>query len=152
LDAQRSLDGQSPQDSPSPQSSPSSDNNKLVDNEAKTQELYDRACELMEHERLYTDPQLNRERLAELLGTNRTYLSAIIKEKSGMSYLQFVNSYRINEAVRILSDPEKIDYPLKQIWSDLGFNSPATFYKLFQQAVGITPSVYRKQFIDLNND
>ena len=152
LDAQSSLDGQSPQDSPSPQSSPSSDNNKLVDNEAKTQELYDRACELMEHERLYTDPQLNRERLAELLGTNRTYLSAIIKEKSGMSYLQFVNSYRINEAVRILSDPEKIDYPLKQIWSDLGFNSPATFYKLFQQAVGITPSVYRKQFIDLNND
>ena len=106
----------------------------------------------MEQERLYTDPQLNRERLAELLGTNRTYLSTIIKEKSGMSYLQFVNSYRIDEAIRILSDPDKIDYPLKQIWSDLGFNSPATFYKLFQQAVGITPSVYRKQFIDLNND
>ena len=124
--------------------------NKLVDNDEKKQALYDRACQLMEQERLYTDPQLNRERLAELLGTNRTYLSAIIKEKSGMSYLQFVNSYRINEAIRILSDPDKIDYPLKQIWSDLGFNSPTTFYKLFQQAVGITPSVYRKQFIDLN--
>lgn len=127
-----------------------SSGNKLVDNEEKSQELYDRACRLMEHERLYTDAQLNRERMAEILGTNRTYLSAIIKEKSGMSYLQFVNSYRINEAIRILSDPDKTDYPLKQIWSDLGFNSPATFYKLFQQAVGITPSVYRKQFIDLN--
>ena len=131
---------------------PSDPGNKLVDNDEKKQALYDRACQLMEQERLYTDPQLNRERLAELLGTNRTYLSTIIKEKSGMSYLQFVNSYRIDEAIRILSDPDKIDYPLKQIWSDLGFNSPATFYKLFQQAVGITPSVYRKQFIDLNND
>ena len=123
----------------------------LVEDEVKAQALYDMACQMMEKDRLYADPQLNREWLAERLGTNRTYLSAIIKEKSGMSYLQFVNSYRINEAVRILSDPEKIDYPLKQIWSDLGFNSPATFYKLFQQAVGITPSVYRKQFIELRN-
>ena len=127
-------------------------NEPNMPNEAKVQELYDRACQLMEHERLYADPLLNREHLAELLGTNRTYLSAIIKEKSGMSYLQFVNSYRINEAIRILSDPEKTDYPLKKIWSDLGFNSPATFYKLFQQAVGITPSVYRKQFIDLSQE
>ena len=127
-------------------------NEPNMPNEAKVQELYDRACHLMEHDRLYADPQLNREHLAELLGTNRTYLSAIIKEKSGMSYLQFVNSYRINEAIRILSDPEKTDYPLKKIWSDLGFNSPATFYKLFQQAVGITPSVYRKQFIDLSQE
>lgn len=67
-----------------------------------------------------------------------------------MNYLQFVNSYRINEAVRILSDPEQTEYPLKQLWSDLGFNSATTFYKLFQKEVGITPSVYRKQFIDLN--
>ncbi|MBR5687817.1 MAG: AraC family transcriptional regulator [Prevotella sp.] len=131
---------------------PNSPSEPNMPNEAKVQELYDRACHLMEHERLYADPQLNREHLAELLGTNRTYLSAIIKEKSGMSYLQFVNSYRINEAIRILSDPEKTDYPLKKIWSDLGFNSPATFYKLFQQAVGITPSVYRKQFLDLSQE
>ena len=121
-------------------------------NEQLAQDLYEQACQLMERERLYTDPKLNRDKMAELLNTNRTYLSNIIKEKSGMSYLQFVNSYRINEAVRILSDHDKIDYPLKQIWSDLGFNSPTTFYKLFQQAVGITPSVYRKQFIDLERN
>ena len=68
-----------------------------------------------------------------------------------MNYLQFVNSYRINEAVRILSDKNMISYPLKQIWSDLGFSSPSTFYKVFQQAVGITPSVYRKQFLEMED-
>ena len=124
----------------------------LLQDEKRIQDLYERACQLMENDCLYKDPQLNRERLAELLGTNRTYLTKIIKEKSGMNYLQFVNSYRINEAVRILSDHTKTDYPLKQIWSDLGFNSPATFYKLFQQSVGITPSVYRKQFIDMEKE
>ena len=120
----------------------------LVDDEERAQELYERACMLMEKERLFADPQLNRERFAELLGTNRTYLSKILKEKSGMTYLQFVNSHRINEAIRLLSDPNT-QLPLKQIWNDLGFNSPATFYKQFQQAVGITPSVYRKQVMEV---
>lgn len=124
----------------------------MVDDEYRALDLYERACQLMEKERLYTDPQLNRERFAELLGTNRTYLSKILKEKSGMTYLQFVNTYRINEAIRQLSDPTLGQSPLKQIWSDLGFNSPATFYKQFQQAVGITPSVYRKQFLALREE
>ena len=69
-----------------------------------------------------------------------------------MTYLQFVNSYRINEAIRQLSDPTLEQSPLKQIWRDLGFNSPVTFYKQFQQAVGITPSVYRKQFMEMRTE
>lgn len=125
---------------------------RLNIDEDKMQQLYDQLCQLMEEEKLYADQQLNREKLAEQLGTNRTYLSQIIKEKSGMSYLQFINSYRINEAIRILSDKTLIDYPLKQICADIGFNSPTTFYKFFQQSVGITPSFYRKQFIDLEKN
>lgn len=129
-----------------------STSNTLLDDDRRMQEMYDRACQLMEREQLYRDSQLNRERLAELLGTNRTYLSRIIKERGGMNYLQFVNSYRIAEALRILSDRDQTDYPLKQLWSDLGFNSVGTFYKLFQKEVGITPSVYRKQFMDISKE
>lgn len=116
--------------------------------EQQVEKLYRNLCSLMEKDRLYTETQLTRERLAERLGTNRTYLTKIIKERTGMGYLQFVNSYRINEAVRILSDASLAQMPLKQIWSDLGFNSSSTFFKLFQQSVGITPSVYRKQFLE----
>lgn len=118
--------------------------------EDKVETLYKRLCDLMDNERLYAESQLTRERMAERLETNRTYLTKTIKDKTGMSYVEFVNSYRINEAIRILSDKNKIDYPLKQIWSDLGFSSPSTFFKLFQQAVGITPAMYRKQFIEAN--
>lgn len=117
--------------------------------DAKKDALYKHLCWLMDHERLYTESQLTRERMAERLSTNRTYLTQVIKEQTGMNYLQFINSYRINEAIRILSDPDKSDYPLKKIWSDLGFSSPSTFYKLFQQEVGITPSTYRKQFLEV---
>lgn len=123
---------------------------RLLDDSERMQQLYDRICELMDNEKPYKTPQLTREKLAAMLGTNRTYLSTVIREKSGMSYQQFVNSYRINEAVRILSDRKAVDYPLKQLWSDLGFTSSSTFYKLFQQSVGITPSVYRKQFLEID--
>lgn len=116
------------------------------------QQLYDRICELMDKEKPYKTPQLTREKLAAMVGTNRTYLSTVIREKSGMSYQQFINSYRIGEAVRILSDRNAVDYPLKQLYADLGFTSPSTFYKLFQQSVGITPSVYRKQFIEIEEE
>lgn len=124
----------------------------FVMGDEKIDTLYAELCRLMEQERLYAEAQLTREKVAERLGTNRTYLTRAVKEKTGMSYLQFVNSYRINEAIRILSDKDNTNYPLKQIWSDLGFSSPSTFFKIFQQTVGITPSTYRKQFIEVNEE
>lgn len=114
--------------------------------------LYAKLCSLMNNDRLFTEPQLTREKMAERLGTNRTYLTRVIKEKCNMTYLQFINSYRINEAIKILSDKEKVNYPLKQIWSDLGFSSPSTFFKIFQQTVGITPATFRKQFLEVNKE
>lgn len=120
--------------------------------EKRGQEIYDRLCQLMEQDRVFTNPQLGREALAEMLGTNRTYLSAIVKEKSGMNVLQYINSYRIGEAVKILSDKAMVSLPLKRIYSEVGFASPTTFYKLFQQQVGITPHTYRKQFLEMDHD
>ena len=117
--------------------------------EDKSQQIFDKLCRLMEDEQLYTQPQLTRETLIERLGTNHTYFSKIIKEKANMNYAQFVNSYRINKAIAILSDKSQIGYPLKKLSSDLGFSSVSTFYKLFKEATGISPSAYRKSLEDL---
>ena len=109
----------------------------------RTNLVFDSLCRLMEVDEVYRDGNLTRERLAEMLGTNRTYLSQIIAEHTGKGYYQFVNGYRIKEAVRILSGPEGTAYPLKAIAADLGFKSMTTFYKTFQEVVGMTPSAYR---------
>lgn len=117
---------------------------------AKSEHIYRELCRLMEQERIYTDPQINRESLAQRVGTNKSYLTTIISECSGGKNLsQFINHYRIQEAVRILSDRKHIDYPLKQLCTDLGFGSVSTFYKLFQEGVGMSPSAYRKSFIHM---
>lgn len=84
-----------------------------------------------------------------MAGSNRTYLSIAINKNAGVSFSQFINSYRIQEAVRVLSDPANADYPLKALASDLGFSSMTTFYKQFQSEVGMTPSAYRKTILSL---
>lgn len=109
----------------------------------KTGSVFDNLRQLMERDEVYRDSNLTRERLAEMLGTNRTYLSQIIADQTGKGYYQFVNGYRIKEAVRVLSGPAGSDYPLKALAADLGFKSMTTFYKTFQEAVGMTPSAYR---------
>ena len=110
----------------------------------KSKKIYANLCELIENERLYMDPNFTREELVERLHTNRTYLSQIIKIHTGKNYSQFINSYRIREAIKILSDPEKKDYSLKKISEESGFISSNTFSKVFQQTVGMSPSNFRK--------
>jgi len=109
----------------------------------KADVIYDNLCRLMEEEKIYTDCNLTRDKVAEMLGTNRTYLTQIIKERTGKSYPQFVNGYRIRHAVRVLSDAGSVDYPLKALCADSGFSSLTTFYKTFQNEVGMTPSMYK---------
>lgn len=50
--------------------------------------------------------------MADLLGTNRTYLSQVINEQTQQNFTQYINNYRINEAIRLLSDPKQI-FPLR---------------------------------------
>lgn len=109
-----------------------------------SKELFGRVLRLMREERLYADPRLTRESLIERLGTNRTYFANAISRHSGMNYAQFLNQFRVEEAIRLLSDPEMADRPLKEICFDVGFGSPTTFYKVFLAATGLSPSVFRK--------
>jgi len=86
-----------------------------------------------------------------MLGTNRTYLSQIINEKFGSSFTYYINSYRVDEAVHILSDPNN-NIPLKALSAQLGFNSISTFYKVFQSSIGMPPSLYRSKVIELQKN
>lgn len=115
----------------------------------KKQDLFQRIETLMTEERLYSDALLTKDKVAERLDTNRTYLSQIINEQTGKSFTQWVNSYRIREAVRILSDSSD-HTPLKALASELGFNSMTTFYNQFQSVTGMPPAQYRRKVEELH--
>lgn len=117
----------------------------------KIDELFARLEDLMTFGRLYRESNLTRSRVAELLGTNRTYLSQAINEKTGKNFNQYVNGYRIAEALQILSDP-KNDTSMKAIALETGFGTPNTFFKIFRAETGMTPSKYREKIIECCND
>ena len=113
-------------------------------NDQKADILYARLCRLMKEDRLFADPGMTREEVIERLGTNRTYLTQIISKHGWTNYSHFVNSFRIDEAIRILSDKNREDVKMRDLYSELGFGSQATFYKTFSSFTGMSPVMFRK--------
>ena len=112
--------------------------------EEKGADLFAQLEKLMREQNRYRDNLLTRDKVAEELDSNRTYLSQIINRQTGLTFTQYVNEYRINEAVRQLSKSNNAE-SFKSIAQSVGFNSMTTFYKAFQQVVGMTPTQYRNK-------
>lgn len=119
--------------------------------EDSSSELFGRLESLMRDERLYCEKNLTRERVADALESNRTYLSQVINDKAGCSFFQYINSFRIEDAVRRLSDPSD-PIPLKALADELGFSSLSAFYKSFQEKVGMPPAKYREKIIKISRN
>lgn len=111
--------------------------------EDKAEAIWNSIEHEMEVNRIYTDTTVTRDIFSERVGCNHTWFSQVIKERTGKSYLQFMNSRRIKEAVRILSDPTT-EITQKDLAASLGFLSASTFYSTFRQQLGMSPAEYRK--------
>lgn len=109
----------------------------------RSDEIFDRIRNLTDKEQVWRDTSITREALAEMAGCNRTYLTEVIKAKTGMGYSQYMNSCRIREAVRVLSDPNN-SIPLKELSAEIGFLTIQTFYNAFRQQIGMSPAAFRK--------
>ena len=118
-------------------------------NSEKSVVLFEALQKLMTQDHLFKDPLLTREKIIELLGTNPTYLTKCIKENADMNYSQYINSFRIAEVLRLMEMPNHEDSPIMEIAAMAGFNSQTTFYKIFQQTTGLSPSAYRKKLSEI---
>lgn len=107
-------------------------------------ELFRRAERLMRVDKVFRQKDLSRDTMAEMLQTNRTYLSRAINSCTGKSFPNYVNTYRINEAVNVISDPS-MDIPLKELADNVGFTSVKTFYKVFNNETGLSVTRYKTE-------
>ena len=106
------------------------------------QQLFRRICDLMDSpEHIYTDTDLDRLRLAQLLGTNEHYITdAISACANGKSVSGFLNDYRLRYASHLLATT---DNSVTLIAELSGF-SRSSFFRVFSDAYGMSPSDYRK--------
>ena len=90
----------------------------------------------------YTEP-LSLEVLSKELGVGKYHISHIFGEKLKISFPDYVNGLRINDAIKKLA--ENPDQSVTEIAYDCGFNSTRTFNRAFIKHTQMTPREYREK-------
>ena len=98
--------------------------------------------EIMEKKHLFMEPELSLKDMAKIAGFPPSQVSAAINAKFGMNFRSWVNSYRVEEVKKRLNNPEYKHLSLTGIAFECGFNSEASFYRIFRKHTGHSPKTY----------
>ncbi|PIR39118.1 MAG: hypothetical protein COV35_04450 [Alphaproteobacteria bacterium CG11_big_fil_rev_8_21_14_0_20_39_49] len=105
------------------------------------QSLSEKIYILLEDRKVYREVGFNRAKLSETLNISEHMLSRIINIKFKKSFSDLANDYRVKEAKDLLSNSES---PVTDISYDVGFNSIASFNRVFKSLTGKSPTQYRE--------
>ncbi|MFC2115368.1 helix-turn-helix domain-containing protein [Bacteroidota bacterium] len=114
----------------------------IIDSDDDNRRKLDRLIRFMEEEKPYLDSTLNLAMLSKQIGFKPHFLSHLVNEFGGKNFFDFVNSYRIEEFKLRAGQPANQNYTLISIAYDCGFNSKATFNRVFRNYTRQTPSDY----------
>ncbi len=109
-------------------------------------ELKERILDLVVMQKKYKDKNYSARKLADDLGTNTRYVSAVVNVRFRMNYTSFINKYRIEEAMSILTDKRYENLRIEEVSDMVGFSNRQSFYASFYKFTGITPKEYRVQY------
>ena len=104
--------------------------------------LFSQIETLVREEKIYLEFDVKLNTLAERLDKSVHHISQAINQNADMSFPDYINSFRIEEAKKKLLEP-KPDTILA-ISLDVGFNSKAAFYTAFKKATSQTPTAFKK--------
>lgn len=127
---------------------------RMIDEQAKTREtipsstpapdpeLFQTMDKAIREERMYTNPNLQRQDILDRFGISRRTLSDLMAAYAdGQSFTAYINAMRLEDAVRLLR--EEPEMSLSEIAESVGF-TPATFRDQFKRQFGMTPTEYRQ--------
>jgi len=112
---------------------------------SETDTMLEPLLHLMKEEKPYLDPELNIVTLSAKLNMHPHKLSKLINSQLHQNFFDFINKYRIEEFNNLALDAEHKQYSILAIAYDAGFNSKASFNRIFKNITGHTPSQYIKE-------
>lgn len=112
---------------------------------AEDKKVADAVKKLMELDKVYHEHNFSRADLAREVGTSENTLSRAINRAFGKSFPRLLNEFRVEDAKRMLHDPS---IPIQILAFEVGFNSLASFNRVFREVTGQTPSHYRADYLD----
>lgn len=93
----------------------------------------------MESNKDFLNPTLTLKEFAETLKLPTRMVSEHINNGLNKSFVDFVNEYRVNEVKHKLQSGELKTYTILAVAFDSGFNSKATFNRIFKKTTGQSP-------------
>ena len=111
-------------------------------------ELRENLIKLFEKEKIYRENDINLEMVAQKLNTTRHNASQVINEHFKVSFHELVNTYRINEAKKILAEPNDHGMNIIDVAYEVGYNNKVTFNKAFKKNTQLTPSEFQRSVSD----
>ncbi len=112
--------------------------------EQECEDVVLRMRELLENERLFTNPDLKRTDLADRLHVSPTRLSQIFTLHLKENYYEFINRYRLAEFKRLIAAGEYRRFTITALSEQCGFKK-TSFFTTFRKVEGMTPAEYLKK-------
>lgn len=96
--------------------------------------------------RLFLRPDLTRDALAREVLTNRTYITRALKGR-GLNFSQFVNSFRADYAIGLMTGKKYRDASPVEIAELSGFSSVDTMNRYIKKSAGSTTCALRERML-----
>lgn len=109
--------------------------------------LYVKIENLFKSDQVFLDPQLKINDLAKELKVTTHKVSQTINTKSGKSFYDFVNQFRVKYFKELLSNKDNRKFTILALGIESGFNSKASLNRIFKEYAGQSP----KKFQQINN-
>lgn len=84
---------------------------------------------------------INVEKIAEILGCNRSHMFRVFKEEYGISVQEYLKNVRMDHARHMM---EQTDMSVIEIMYSCGFNDLPNFSRQFKRHFGVSPGAARK--------
>lgn len=98
-------------------------------------------------EKKYRDKSYTAKMLAEELETNTRYIAATLSMRYNTNFNNYINKYRINDAISMLTNKRYAEMNMEEIGLIVGFSNRQSFYTAFKDITGVSPKVYKRKFI-----
>lgn len=97
----------------------------------------------MEAHKLYRNPRLSLSDLSKVIDISERIISNAVNQELGKNFFQLINEYRVEEMKEQLKDPGNDHLKILSLAFDAGFNSKASFNRVFKSYTGQTPKEYK---------
>lgn len=113
--------------------------------ESAEERFIEQLLQHMKQNQPHLNPELNLAQLSSHLSVSPEYLSGILNNKLNSNFFDFINQYRIDSFKNQCRKKEKQNLTLMGIAYECGFNSKATFNRVFKKRTGLTPGEFARQ-------